>query len=71
MIKLNTTIPLQIIDNENIEVFYINNTKCYIDHLSDTNLIQIYFSHNNNFYTFSHSDKQILLDIIKNLEEQE
>lgn len=68
-IEFNTSIPKPIISNKDLEVYNINNIKCYIESLDDVGLVQICFSYQGNFYKFTYSDKQVILDIIKNLEE--
>ena len=67
-ILLNKQIPIQNKENTD-ETIIVNNILCLIDKIDGTNTIQIYFEYNNNFYTISGTDEQILLDIIKNLEE--
>lgn len=51
------------------EVIEINNLQCYVVNLEDVNTVQIYFTHNNNCYKYTYNDKQVLLEIIENLEE--
>lgn len=63
----NTNIPKNVINNE---IIVVDKIKCYIENLEDVNLVQIHFTHNNNYYYFIHNDKQTLLDIIENLEEK-
>ncbi len=67
IIDLNTQIPDEVIYG-NTEIMEINGLKCYIEELNDVNLVQIYFSHNGNAYSYMHNDKQVLLEIIENLE---
>lgn len=68
-IGIDQTISSDIINNCS-EVINIGNQKCYSTNLSDLGIIQIYFSHNNNSYCYAYSDKQVLLEIIENLEEK-
>jgi len=51
------------------EIIEINGIVCYISDLDDTNCIQIKFEYNGNTYMFSHTDKEVLVEIIENLEE--
>ena len=61
-------IPSYVYDDKN--KIQINNINCYIEKLEDVNLVQIHFEYNNMYYRFTSDNKQILLDIIENLEEQ-
>ncbi len=47
----------------------INKLTCYIYDMSDISCTQIRFEHKGNTYMFSHTDKTMLKEIIKNLEE--
>ena len=67
-IMLDTLLPQNIIDITN-DTVVINNLICYIYRLDDMNSVQIYFEHNENYYSIGGTDEQILLDIIENLEE--
>ena len=67
-IQVDTPIP-QIIPDTLKNINTDNNISCYIDTFEDLNTVQIYFEHNGNFYTIGGTGEQILLDIIKNLEE--
>lgn len=67
-IKHNTNIPVEVFNNCD-EVIETNELKCYIIDKTDVGLLQIYFNHNNNAYRYTYNDKQVLLDIIENLEE--
>ena len=69
LIKHNTDIPFDVYENNN-GIININNLKCYIIEKDDVGLVQIYFTHNNNAYKYTYNDKQVLLEIIENLEEQ-
>ncbi len=69
LIKHNTDIPFDVYENNN-GIININNLKCYIIQKDDVGLVQIYFTHNNKFYKYTYNDKQVLLEIIENLEEK-
>ena len=62
----NGNIPENILNSQPI---VINNLECYIENLEDVGLVQIHFKHNNYYYYFTGNDKQVLLELIKNLEE--
>ena len=51
------------------EVQEIDLITCYIYEMADINSYQIIFEHNGNTYTLSHRDKDLLVEIIGNLEE--
>ena len=68
-IKHNTNIPVEVINNCN-DVIETNTLKCYIIEKTDVGLLQIYFYHKNNSYRYTYNDKQLLLEIIENLEEK-
>ena len=68
-INKNQSVPSYICDSKNEHK--INNVNCYIEELKDVNLVQIHFEYNNMYYRFTSDNKQILLDIIENLEEQQ
>ncbi len=67
-IMLETLLPQEIKNNVK-ETTVINSLTCYIDRMSDSNNIQIYFEHKGNYYSIGGTDEQILLEIIENLEE--
>lgn len=69
-ITVDNSIP-KIDKDESEEQTTINGFNCYIDKLEDVNTIIIHFEYKGNYYKFTGNDKQILIDIIKNLEEQE
>ncbi len=48
-----------------------NGILCYIKKIDGTDIVQIYFEYNGNTYTIGGTDRQTLLDIINDLEEQE
>lgn len=50
------------------EVIEINGLQCYVDRLTDVNLVQIYFDHNGDTYVIAGIDEQNLLYIIENLQ---
>lgn len=60
-------IPQNIVDK--LEIMVINEFELYIEYLEDVNLYQVYFTYNNDFYNIMYNDKQVLLEIIENLEE--
>lgn len=66
-IQLNTPLPQSI--PESLKNVKTNNLSCYIDTLEGSNIVQIYFEYNGNFYAIGGTDEQILLDVIENLEE--
>lgn len=65
-VHLNQKLPPEVLKNNFVTV---NGFKCYIEELNDVGVVQIYFSHNNNTYVASHTDKQTIFEIIENLEE--
>ena len=68
VIKNNSNIPIEVVDNYN-EIININNTTCYIFDMKDVGVVQVYFEYKNNCYKYTYNDKQVLLEIIENLEE--
>lgn len=54
---------------EATEIIEINSITCYICNMPDINCTQIEFEYEGNTYFFSHSDKEVLIEIIENLEE--
>ena len=74
----NNNISIDVIVNRNInqntinvcnESLSINNTTYYLCTIKETNQIQAYFIHNNNFYTVTCYDKDLLIEILENMEE--
>ncbi|MBO5065324.1 MAG: hypothetical protein J6D06_04325 [Clostridia bacterium] len=61
-----TPIPEGVI--ENVSPVTMGNTGIYIEDLSDVNSYQVHFSYNGDYYYIVHSDKQQVLEILKNLE---
>lgn len=51
------------------DVEEINNFTCYICEMPDVNICQISFEHKGDTYTFNHSSKELLIEIIENLKE--
>ena len=51
------------------EIFTIDSITYYVCSMPDISLTQIEFEHNGNSYFFSHTDKDILIKIVENLEE--
>lgn len=49
----------------------INGLSCYILNLSDVGLYQVYFNHNGYTYRINHSDLDVIIDLIENMEEIE
>lgn len=68
VVALNQSVPLEVISDCN-QVIQINKLQCYVVNMEDVGIVQVYFTHNNNCYNFTYNDKQVLLDIIENLEE--
>ncbi len=52
-----------------IEVKEINSLICYICEMEDVSTTQITFEYEGNTYTFSYSEKEVLIEIIENLKE--
>lgn len=69
-IALNEEIPQATIENTD-EIKDLNGLQCYVNHVDETNLTQIYFVHKGNYYLVGGTDEQILLEIIENLEEKQ
>ncbi len=65
-VLLNQKLPPEVLKNESVTV---NGFKCYVEELKDIGIVQIYFSHNNNTYIASHTNKQTVFEIIEKLEE--
>lgn len=68
-INLNSDIP-QAEKDMSETIVEINGITCYVDDLKNTSITQIYFTYKNNYYVIVGTDKQILLDLIENLEEK-
>ncbi len=51
------------------EKITVNSMICYAAEMPDIKCIQIHFEYNGNTYMFSHTDKEVLIEIIENLEE--
>ncbi len=47
----------------------INGLSCYILNLSDVGLYQVYFNHNGYTYRINHSDLDVIIELIENMEE--
>ncbi|MEE1503219.1 MAG: DUF4367 domain-containing protein [Acutalibacteraceae bacterium] len=67
-ISLNTQLS-KAVKNGASEKTTINSIDCYICKMPDMQLVQIEFEFNGNYYMFTHTDKDILIEIIENLEE--
>lgn len=50
------------------ETIFVNNITYYICEMKDANHIQVYFEYSNNSYTLIHSDKDLLINILENME---
>lgn len=68
-INLNSDIP-QAEKDISETIVEINGITCYVDDLKNTSITQIHFTYKNNYYVIVGTDKQILLDLIENLEEK-
>lgn len=51
------------------EIMEINSITCYICEMEDISTTQITFEYEGNAYTFTHTDKAVLIETIKNLKE--
>ena len=49
----------------------INGRDCYIVDLSDVGLYQVYFNYNGHTYCINHSDLDVIIELIENMEEVE
>lgn len=49
----------------------INSLECYIVDLSDVGLYQVYFNHKGYTYCISHSDLDVIISLVENMEEAE
>ena len=67
-ISYNTTLT-EVTKDDTTETKEINGIQCYICEISDINTYQIEFLYNGNLYYFRHTEKEELIEIIKNLEE--
>ena len=67
-VYLEKSIPQTILDVAN-ETIDINTHTCYVCRFDDVNSVQVYFEHNGNYYSIGGTNEQILLDVIRNLEE--
>ena len=67
-ISFNTQLTKSV-KNDATETKKINNIICYFYDLDDSNCIQIRFEYKGNTYMFSHTNYNILIEIIKTLEE--
>lgn len=69
IVDVDTSIPYDVVNSFD-EIIEINGLQCYVLELKDVDLVLVYFIHNNNCYKYTYNDKQILLEIIENLEEK-
>lgn len=67
-ISFNSTVSQKVI-NDATEIKVINSFNCYICDMPDIHCTQITFEYNGDAYKFSHTDKDVLIRIIENLEE--
>lgn len=70
LIYIDSDFPPGVIDDTNNEKLAINGMQCYIVNMQDVNVVQGYFIYNKNCYRYTSNDKQVLLEIIENLEEK-
>lgn len=68
IINEDTSIPEEV-SRDCDEIVEINGKTCYIDEMEDVGLVMVHFSYNNSKHTFMYKDKQLILDVINNLEE--
>lgn len=68
-IQIDTEIPQSIYNRIKEPVTTENNIDCYIEYMKANDTFQIHFNYNNDYYCICGTDKQILLNIINNLEE--
>ena len=69
VIEIDTDIPQAVYKKTNETVTTENNIVYYFEYLKETDTFQVHFSHNGDYYCICGTDKQILLNIINNLEE--
>lgn len=67
-IAFDTPLTKPIMD-DSTETQKANSIVCYIYEMNDINCAQIRFEYNNDTYMFNYTDKEVLIDIIENLEE--
>lgn len=67
-ITLNSEIPQEIIDVCNKKIT-MNDTDYYLCIMEDVNQVQAYFVHNGNMYRVTHTDKDLLIELLNNMEE--
>ena len=74
----NTELFIEVFSNKQLtaatkkdatEVQEINSITCYICEMPDINSYQINFEYNGDIYAFNHSNRELLVEIIENLEE--
>ncbi len=63
------TLLFQSVKEEATEIIKINSFVCYICEMQDISSAQIVFEYNGNTYMFSYTNKEVLIEIIENLEE--
>ncbi len=68
-IETDTEIPQALYKKIKEPVTTENNIVCYIEYIEATDAFQIHFNYNGDYYYICGTDKQILLNIINNLEE--
>lgn len=67
-IRTNTNLSESIINASNEKIIVDNNT-FYLCSMDDTSQIQAYFIHNRNLYTVTCPNRDLLIDILENMEE--
>ena len=63
------TLIADSVKDDSTETQKINSMICYIYEMNDINNVQIRFEYNNDTYMLNYTDKEVLIDIINNLEE--
>ena len=69
-IWVNKSLPNELSDSKN-QHFTINSLECYVVDLSDVGIYQVYFNHKGHTYCFNHSDLDVIIELIENMEEIE
>lgn len=69
-IWVNKPLPYELSDSKN-QHFTINSLECYVVDLSDVGIYQVYFNHKGHTYCFNHSDLDVIIELIENMEEIE
>lgn len=69
-IHLNQALPKELY-NSKTEHMLINGFDCFVVELTDVELYQVYFNYNGHTYCINHSDLDVIIDLIENMEEIE